>query len=354
MAVHFDLERMAQVRENHIRWWNGTLDRPLVRLTVHDAHPCEKKTPAPLLNQQSCADFSWSPEQIVDALDENLSCQEYLGDAYPWFNFNFFGPGILAAMSGGILDNSSGAVWFYPPQKHELCDLHPKYDPDNIYAQRIKALYRAGLQKWDGTVIIGMPDLGGVMDVAASLRGTENLLTDLYDNPDEVLRLIREIEIAWYDAYNDFSSVLSPQNAHTDWSGLLSNTPSYIHQCDFSYMIGNGMFKQFVLETLRKDTQRLDHTIYHLDGIGELNHLDDILALPDLNAVQWVYGDGKPTGMHWLDVYAKIQKAGKGIMLVDGPQGTLDVISHIHGSPYVRLGINASQKDLAQALLAAR
>ena len=199
-----------------------------------------------------------------------------------------------------------------------------------------------------------MPDLGGVMDVVASLRGTENLLMDLYDDPDEVKRLIKDVEVAWYDAYNDFSSVLAPQKAHTDWSGLLSNTPSYITQCDFCYMLGNPMFREFVLETLIKDTKILDHVIYHLDGIGQLNHLDDILSIPDLNAVQWVYGDGKPTGVNWLDVYAKIEKAGKGIMLVDGPQGMLDMIAHIHGSPYVRLGLDRTQTELAQALLAAR
>ena len=67
-----------------------------------------------------------------------------------------------------------------------------------------------------------------------------------------------------------------------------------------------------------------------------------------------VYGDGKPTGVNWLDVYAKIEKAGKGIMLVDGPQGMLDMIAHIHGSPYVRLGLDKAQTELTQALLTAR
>ena len=353
MPIHFDKDRMLEVRDAHDRWWNGTLDRPLMYLTIDNAYdaPASK---APFPDQWNCCDFSISPEEVVDAVDAEFSRKEYLGDSYPWFNFAFFGPGVLAAMSGGVLDNSSGAVWFWPPEKHELSDLHPKYDPENIYAKRIKDIYRAGLQKWEGSVIMGMPDLGGVMDVVASLRGTEDLLMDLYDEPDEVKRVIREVEVAWYDAYNDFSAVLEPQKAHTDWSGLLSNTPSYIDQCDFSYMIGNDMFREFVLDTLRKDTLTLDRTIYHLDGVGQLNHLDDILALPNLNAVQWVYGDGKPTGMNWLDVYAKIEKAGKGIMLVDPAQGMLDVVNHIHGSPYVRLGMDKSQMELAKALLAAR
>ena len=42
------------------------------------------------------------------------------------------------------------------------------------------------MEKWQGSVVIGMPDLGGVMDVIASLCGTENLLFALMDEPDEV------------------------------------------------------------------------------------------------------------------------------------------------------------------------
>lgn len=354
MAIHFDLERMHRVQEAHVRWWNGTLDRPLVRVTLNNVHPSEHIYPAPLLNQQSCADFSWSPEQLIDALDEQLSRHEYLGDAFPFVNFDAFGPGVLAAFCGAKLDNSSGNVWFWPDEEREIADIHVKYNPDNIWVRRIKDIYRAGLEKWNGTVIMGMPDLGGVMDVAATFRGSENLLLDLYDDPDEVLRLNREIQDAWYAAYEDFAAVLAPQNGFSNWSGLLSREPSYIIQCDFCYMIGNAMFRQFVLPTLREDTERLRHTIYHLDGIGELNHLDDILALGKLDAVQWVFGDGKPSGLHWLDVYKKIQASGKQMMIVGGPQDYLDVLGTLHGTPYGNFGFDARDRDLAEKLISAR
>ena len=48
------------------------------------------------------------------------------------------------------------------------------------------------------------------------------------DEPEEVHRLIGEIEVAWYEAYNDFAKVLELQGAYTDWNGLLSRKPSYI------------------------------------------------------------------------------------------------------------------------------
>ena len=252
------------------------------------------------------------------------------------------------------MDNSTGAVWFFPQQEQEIEDIHVRYDPDHPIVRRIKDIYRAGLDKWQGSVMMGMPDLGGVMDVAAVLRGSENLLMDLYDAPEEVTRLNDEIQKAWYEAYEDLSAVLAPQNGFTNWSGLLSTDPSYIIQCDFSYMIGNPMFKQFVLDTLKKDTARLTHTIYHLDGIGELNHLDDVLSMEKLHAVQWVFGDGQPPAEEWMDVYRRINAAGKQIWICGTPESYLKVIGEIHGTPYATHAMKKADMELAMRLLAAR
>ena len=353
MRVHFDAERMAKVKETHDRWWRGELGRPLTSITITDAYPAEPCA-APVLSQETCADFSYSAEEVIDAMDCALGQREYLGDAFPIVHFSAFGPGSLAAFCGAKLDNSSGRVWFFAEREMEIEEIHAKYDPENIYAKRIKALYRAGLEKWNGAVMMSMPDLGGVMDVASSLRGSENLLMDLYDAPEEVLRLIGEIETAWYEAYADFASVLKPQNGYTDWSALLSSAPSYITQCDFSYMIGNPMFREFVLPTLRRDTQRLTNIIYHLDGIGELNHLDDILAIEKLHAIQWQMGDGQKPAEEWPEVYEKIRAGGKEAWIVGKPESYLKVLEQIHGTPYYVQSMKKEQMELAERILRAR
>ena len=352
MAVHFTEARMAKALESHKRWWEGTLDRPLMSVTVRDAYSLPREVKAPVLSQENCADFSWSPEQVIDALDAQLSTEEHLGDAFPLVNFAAFGPGVLAAFCGAKLDNSSGRVWFFPDRERELADIHVRYDPENPWVRRIKAIYRAGLARWGKTVVMSMPDLGGVMDVAATFRGSENLLMDLYDDPDEVLRLRDEIEIAWRSAYADLGGVLHPASAgYTDWSGLLSPMPSYIVQCDFSYMIGNAMFCRFVLPTLQRDTQWLCNVIYHLDGVGELNHLDSLLELEALKAVQWVYGDGKPGPMHWLDVYRRIRAAGKRMMLLGSPNEILEALGELGGEGvYYRLEMQAGDPMIEQML----
>ena len=355
MPIHFDMSRMEKAKALYEAWWNGESDRDIVQMTIGGAYSDERSPKAPTLSQENCADFSIPPEDIIEAYDIALSKNEYLGAAYPYISFDCFGPGVLAAFCGGVLDNSSGRVWFFPPEhmteSTPLSELSIRYDPENRYVRRIKELYAAGMKRWNGLVIMGMPDLGGVMDVVASMVTSERLLYSLIDEPDEVERLVLEAEKAWYDAYFDLAEVLKPQNGFTDWNGLLSVAPAYVIQCDFCYMLGSDMFRRFVLPTLRRDTERLTHTIYHLDGVGELTHLDDILSLERLAAVQWVYGTGKPKAAHWLDVYRKISAAGKRAMVIDGPEEYYAVAKEIKTPLYVRYWLPPEREDEAKRLI---
>lgn len=328
MPIHFTEKQWDETKKNYSLWWEGKLERPLVRTVIGDAYQPDAPAPrAPMPAQGNCNDFSYTPDEVIEAVDYQLSQCEFLGDAYPYMGFNHFGPGVLACFCGARLEvTPSGNVWFFADKEREISEIHVKYNPDSLYARRIKDIYRAGNKKWHGNVVMGMPDLGGVLDVVATLRGTENLLYDLYDEPEEVLRVIQETDEAWRQAYLDFNSVLEECNTgYSDWSMLFSSKPSYIIQCDFCYMLGNDMFRKFVLDSVLRHCRELDNVIYHLDGIGQLQNLDDLLAIPELNAIQWVPGAGQPLGMHWIDVYRKISNAGKGNYLSCTNEDALEI-----------------------------
>jgi hypothetical protein len=80
-------------------------------------------------------------------------------------------------------------------------------------------------------------------------------------------------------------------------------------------MISKAMFDDMFLPGLRNECAHTRASIYHLDGPGALHHLDSLLGIPELNAIQWVYGAGKGPATRWLDVYRKCQAAGKSIQL---------------------------------------
>jgi 5-methyltetrahydrofolate--homocysteine methyltransferase len=224
-----------------------------------------------------------------------------------------FGPGVAAAFCGAILDNSIGAVWFHPTHPDiPIEDLHLEYEADNKWLNRIKEFCAAAMQRWNGNVLVSMTDLGGNLDILQTFLPGERLLMELYDNPAEVKRLLSEEHELWHRFYGEINSILQPVNpGYSDWSTIYSATPSYILQCDFSYMIGPAMFEEFALPEIAATTKRLDHTIYHLDGVGQLPHLDMLLALPELDGVQWVFGDGSPGATEWPEVRRRIADSGK-------------------------------------------
>ena len=270
----------------------------------------------PLLSQATCADLSIPADDLINRIDYGLSTCLYLGDAFPFFNMDCFGPGILAAFLGSIPDNSTGRFWFHPPSRKPIQEIHFQFDPDNVWFRRIREIYEAAMRRWQGAVVMGMTDLGGNLDILSTFRPSEELLLDLYDNPGEVIRLLWEEHEVWHQYYNALNDILQPVNpGYCDWSGIYSDKASYVLQCDFSYMIGPAMFDEFVKPELVATCARLERCIYHLDGTGALAHLDSLLAIPDLDVVQWVPGDGQADCGHWPEVYKKIAAAGKKIQV---------------------------------------
>jgi hypothetical protein len=82
-------------------------------------------------------------------------------------------------------------------------------------------------------------------------------------------------------------------------------------QCDMCFMIGPDMFDRFVRPELVATCEMLTNPFYHLDGKGQLAHLDSLLAIPQLKGVQWVPGAGQPGVTHWPEIYRRIREAGK-------------------------------------------
>ena len=278
--------------------------------------PGRPEPDVPLLSQGTCTDLTIPAESLIDRIDYELSQYSYLGDAFPYFNMDCFGPGVIAAFLGGRLDNSTGRVWFHPDADREIRDIHFQFDPGNIWFRRVGEIYAAGMKRWQGQVLMGMTDIGGNLDILSAFRPSEKLLLDLYDHPEEVKRLTWEAHDAWHQYFNALNSILQPENpGYSDWSGIYSDQPSYILQCDFCYMIGPDMFDTFVKPELTASSEKLPNAFYHLDGSGQLPHLDSLLTIKTLKGVQWVPDPGQPDCAHWAEVYEKIRRAGKLIQL---------------------------------------
>lgn len=254
-------------------------------------------------------DFEIPAEDIILEVKKEKERQTAWSDAsYPrmWMNF---GAGALTAMIGGHGYYDENTVWFEPGKFKdcEISDISVKLDRKSKWFLRLEEFFEAAAKYLDGLVHVGQTDIGGTLDVLSSLRPGEMLMFDMFDRPEEVKRLTWEIHEAWFEAFDYFNSLL-PENNHgySAWAQQLSQKTYYMLQCDFAYMISPDHFAEFVLPELSASCRRIGRPFYHLDGKGQLPHLEHLLSIPELTGIQWVPGDGAPDCSNWPEVYQKI------------------------------------------------
>lgn len=297
-------------------WNHESIGRPILNLSVCEDHSW-RKTPRDVRQQ-------WLDEEFIcEQAHEQTAHTRYFAEGVPNL-FSNLGPGMLAACIGGNFTLAPDTVWFDQDPIIKDWDEMPKirFDENSELWQHLLRIQKRALK--DGTFPVSITDLGGIMDVVASLRGTEELLYDLYDNPDEVKSLSALVTKLWLEAYDRQVELCGSTGLpYTSWMHFPSRKPWFPIQCDFCAMISPKQFEEFVLGDLIRQTEHIPRTIYHLDGPGEIPHLDMLLDIPNLNGIQWTPGAGKAhlTDPCWFDLYRKIQDKKKNIVLLGPIEG---------------------------------
>ena len=190
---------------------------------------------------------------------------------------------------------------------------------------------RAAVERWGDQLSIGFTDLSGNLDILAHLRGNQQLLLDLCDTPQEIERLVGEINRLWLACYEELFERTKYGQGITCWGPCWSPSRGYLLQSDFSYMISPAMFERYVLPDLSACCEKLDYAFYHLDGKGQLPHLEMLLSLGRLRGIQWVPGDGQPQAEHWLGLIKRIRQNGKLCQVYANAEGALTILRELGG-----------------------
>ena len=306
-------EDWEEARERYSAWWNGeVIDRPAIHVTSLRAGTDR----GPPWDNWDFARHPDDPDLAVSGFEARCDATYFGGEGFPncWINL---GAGAVAAFLGASAQFYSQTVWFEAHMDwDELADL--KLDPENEWWLRAKRDTELAAKRGAGRFVIGIVDLGGILDVAHSLRGKKRLMIDLFRSPGEVEDLCWRILDAWHECYEELYSITQPMMKGTSaWMGLWSDDRWYPLQCDYAYMLSPAKFEEFVFPYVAEQCRRLDHSVYHLDGYGQIPHLDRFLEIPELDAIQWVPGAGKPGcgSRDYYPMYEKIKAAGKGVVI---------------------------------------
>jgi len=301
----------------------------------------------------------WS--RIDESIDLLASYAEHTGHLAEGYSFLLpgFGPGCVAAGVSGHSEFKDSTIWLEPPQPWELeriaavttDQLSPWWDLMLETTRRLCA-------RLQDRYVIAMPDIGWPMDLLSSLHGNEDLCYDLIDEPELVESARDTMHDILYYCYDQLDAIIRPGNhgASTECMRWISAKPMRVSGCDFSALISPAMFERFVLPEINYECERFDkRVVFHLDGPGELPHVDHLLQT-GLHGIQWVTGAGNPGGTDpcWDEFYTKIIDAGKRIYVGGGSPEKLQALFKRFPSRYFHISSACGSRAAAEEMLRVR
>jgi hypothetical protein len=264
-----------------------------------------------------------------------ISRQTFPGDILPVATTDI-GPGSLALLMGGDAILADDTVWFLPTMN----PLNPETLPPLHFTTQSKwwhiteATLTACAELAKGKYTVGCPDLVENVDIVAALRSPELLLMDMVERPDWVVEKVWEVNQIFFDVYNRIYDIIKLDDGSSVFGAFRLWGPGKVAkvQCDTSAMFSPAMFSKFVVPALTEQCEWLDYSMFHLDGHQCIKHLDLLLEIDALDAIEWTPDPQVPGGGHptWYPMYQRILNAGKSVQAIgvkpEEVESLLDVV----------------------------
>ena len=303
---------LEETKQRYINWWNhkGIILNMWEHFQEGVQPHAEIMPPAPAKDlSQKWFDPQWRAEY----LDWYVAHSSLKADILPVANTQL-GPGSLAAILGGVFEGGEDTIWIHPnPDFTDEIVFNPEH-PNWILH---KELLKACKAKANGHYFVGMPDLMEGLDVLAALKGTDRVLLDTVMQPEILEQQMQQINDIYFKVFDELYDIIreGDEMAFCYFSSWAPGKMSKL-QSDISTMISQDDYRRFVQPFIREQCQKIDYTLYHLDGVGAMHHLPALLEIEELNAIQWTPGVGEPQGgsPKWYDLYKKILAGGKSVM----------------------------------------
>ncbi len=335
-------------------WWNGELFDRCVIAVWAPRDDRARFTPPPL---PARVEDRWLDLGYLSARNEyEMNTTFYGGEAFPIWNAGYPGWDLMQSYLGAPVRLMEETAWIDPiisSGRLEDYDFHAfTIQRENRWWKFLNQIHHFAAEQARGRSIPSLQDLGSSGDTLSALRGNEELLMDLMDCPETV----RQFDFFLMEQWN--TEVFEPAYRITceaaggsaSWDSLWSPGRHYPLQNDFSYMISPRIFRQVFLPTIAMQTEYLDYSIYHVDGVGSYAHVDALCELPRLNALQIIPGSGKPSPLYWMDMLKKIQARGKSLQISIPPDEVELALSEL-SSRGLWLGVQADSEDQARAII---
>jgi len=311
-------DNWEETKERFSKWWDGKgfligswLPPP------SSAAYSEVENPGPAVSlEQQWSDIEWRIRHDKYVLANSSFLLDTLCVAEAWF-----GPGSMALYLGSEAGYSEETIWYHPVISDAEGYGKIRIDEENRWWKLLIEYIEKTKAASEGHYYTGGPDWVENWDVLSSLRGCQTLLMDMIERPGWVKEKIAEINQVWFKAYDKVHKMVRSQDGESGFGWFKLWAPGKVAklQCDGSAMFSPAMFKEFVVSALTEQCEWLDYSMFHLDGSQCICHLDALLEIEALDAIEWTPDPRVPKGSDpcWYEMYKRILGAGKRVQVLN-------------------------------------
>lgn len=289
-------------------WWEqDVMDRP-VFIGMADTNPARRIT----LRYELLDD----PDAWFEAKRADMQQMLCVGDAIPRISVDL-GPMPMAGIYGGQREVGHDTLW-----THAFIDDAWSNAPDWRISEDhpvwvlAKDLLRRVAEDAKGRYLVCAPDLGAAGDLVQIMRGSSPLCLDVIDQPERVRAALEGIRDSWLYAFSEVYRIVMGRGAGLyQWLRLWSNRPYVVPACDFGAVLSPRQFQKLFLPDIARLAAAVGRAVYHLDGPDATRHLDALLEIPEIAAIQFSPGPSNFTALGWVEMFRKIQAKGKSLLV---------------------------------------
>ena len=269
-------------------WDQGLYDRPLVQVRApRAAEESQLESVDP--------ETQWTDNShVLRRTLESLRRTYYGGEALPWC-WNPMSAGY--ALLFGCQPHFSPATMFVDPAPTGE-GAFPTLDGwrDSPWW----AWMRYGIERFvdasKGRFFVPVFWGNSAMDILGLVRGVEQFMMDVALNPDWVKSATAAMNRIEWEIFDELLEIASPEavglEGTVETCGFWAPGKARTFDADLAYCISGRSFKELILPPMVEWMHAVDYRSWRLDGVGNLTHLETLLDLPELQAIQWVQGDG--------------------------------------------------------------
>jgi 5-methyltetrahydrofolate--homocysteine methyltransferase len=320
MKINFKNNWDDTIRRFDAWYAHKPLDRPLMNVWVEN-EPNEMP-----YGEHHIEPFADAEESFLNTDKQFLHTLNWLrrirpmAEAYPHFTM-FLGAGSMALYLGCKPVFTPETLWFEPFVESYDGFLPIEYNPNaEWWVKHLNMVKRQVELCKETDIAVCIPDIVENIDILSALRDPQVCCYDLYDHPNEVKQALADItrlHKVYYDQMYDI--VKNPANGTSAYTAfnIIGTGKTAKLQCDFNAFMSPEHFNEFVIPTLVEQCSWLDNTIFHLDGPECIVHVDALMSIERLGALQWTTGAKNPRSgdERWFPMYKKVMDAGKGLWI---------------------------------------